>query len=143
MKEAQDSPNIVHYYGVYLKDTTLLLVMEFCGGISFLLFIHYFFIFVVVESFLQLGGSVLDLMLYCKLTLSEEQIAAITQQMIEGLAYLHSKHIIHRDLKAANILLTNDGVVKLADFGVSNKIASTIQKRRTVVGSPYWMVSKR
>jgi len=82
----------------------------------------------------------LDLMLYCKLHLSEEQIAALTTQILNGLAHLHSKHIIHRDLKAANILLTADGVVKLADFGVSNKIASTIQKRRTVVGSPYWMV---
>ncbi|CAK4885811.1 unnamed protein product [Aphanomyces euteiches] len=74
------------------------------------------------------GGSVLDLM-----------APGINQQKCQGLAYLHSEKKIHRDVKAANILLAGDGRVKLADFGVTGQLTDTMTKRNTVVGTPFWM----
>ena len=76
MREAQDCPNVVTYYGAYLKDSSLLLVMEFCEG-----------------------GSILDLIVNCDLNLTEDQISGIIWQTLIGLDYLHSKKIIHRDIK--------------------------------------------
>ncbi|NXR87302.1 STK10 kinase, partial [Hypocryptadius cinnamomeus] len=71
--------------------------------------------------------------------LTEPQIQVICRQMLEALHYLHSKRIIHRDLKAGNVLLTQDGDIKLADFGVSAKNMKTLQKRDSFIGTPYWM----
>uniref|UniRef100_A0A8C5U2L7 non-specific serine/threonine protein kinase n=1 Tax=Malurus cyaneus samueli TaxID=2593467 RepID=A0A8C5U2L7_9PASS len=71
--------------------------------------------------------------------LTEPQIRVICRQMLEALHYLHSKRIIHRDLKAGNVLLTQDGDIKLADFGVSAKNLKTLQKRDSFIGTPYWM----
>ncbi|XP_074739708.1 serine/threonine-protein kinase 10 isoform X2 [Strix uralensis] len=71
--------------------------------------------------------------------LTEPQIQVICRQMLEALHYLHSKKIIHRDLKAGNVLLTQDGDIKLADFGVSAKNMKTLQKRDSFIGTPYWM----
>ena len=63
--------------------------------------------------------------------------------MLEGLQYLHSKGIIHRDLKCANVLVDNTGTVKLSDFGASKKIIQTLDSgdglTKSVIGSPYWM----
>ena len=61
------------------------------------------------------GGSVLDLMQSCNKKLEEDEIAVICAHMLKGLVYLHSHHIVHRDLKAGNVLLTKDGRAKLAD----------------------------
>jgi len=116
LKESSDCPYIVRYFGCYMKETTLMIVMEFCNG-----------------------GSCLDVMTSCKRTFTEDQIAVIVNHMVSGLAYLHSHRVLHRDLKAGNVLLTSEGKAKLADFGVSAKLVHTLQKKNTIVGSPYWM----
>lgn len=108
------SDYIVRYLGSYFKDGDLWIVMEYCGA-----------------------GSVSDLMAICDLTLEEEQIAEVLGAVLKGLEYLHEHKLIHRDLKAGNVLLTEDGAIKLADFGVSAQLSSTISKRRTVIGTPY------
>uniref|UniRef100_A0A8C6UFD3 non-specific serine/threonine protein kinase n=1 Tax=Neogobius melanostomus TaxID=47308 RepID=A0A8C6UFD3_9GOBI len=71
--------------------------------------------------------------------LTEPQIKVVCRQMLEALVYLHSMKIIHRDLKAGNILLMLDGDIKLADFGVSAKNTKTLQRRDSFIGTPYWM----
>ena len=71
--------------------------------------------------------------------LTERQIAYVCHEMLLGLAHIHRASIIHRDLKAGNVLLTLDGGVKLADFGVSAKNKTENQKRDTFIGTPYWM----
>eukprot|EP00753_Platysulcus_tardus_P005750 PLAT13678.1.p1 GENE.PLAT13678.1~~PLAT13678.1.p1 ORF type:complete len:538 (+),score=248.35 PLAT13678.1:22-1635(+) len=110
------SDYIVSYHGSYFKDSDLWIVMEYCGA-----------------------GSVSDLMTICGVTLSEDEIAAVCYSTLCGLDYLHGMHNIHRDVKAGNILLTREGWAKLADFGVSAQLTSTMSKRRTVIGTPFWM----
>ena len=83
-------------------------------------------------------GSVSDLMKLRSKTLNEDEIATILQYTLKGLEYLHLKRKIHRDIKAGNILLNNDGIAKLADFGVAGQLSDLMQKRNTVIGSPYW-----
>jgi serine/threonine protein kinase len=85
------------------------------------------------------AGSLSDLMAICDVTLSEDQIAGVMQQCIEGLAYLHKTKKIHRDIKSGNILLTHAGECKLADFGVSAELTNTLAKRVTLIGTPYFM----
>eukprot|EP00128_Syssomonas_multiformis_P008978 Colp12_sorted_trinity150504_noHs@29465 len=116
MMQQCDSPHVVWYYGSYFKDSDLWIVMEYCGV-----------------------GSVADMMRYRKKTLKEDQIAYILQGTLRGLAYMHSKKKIHRDIKAGNILLNTKGEPKLADFGVSGQLTDTINKRNTVIGTPFWM----
>lgn len=116
LKTTSECPFIVKYFGAYKKDNYLMIVMEYCDG-----------------------GSVLDVMQVTDAPLTEQQIGAICYHVLKGLSYMHSHKLLHRDIKAGNILITNDGKAKLADFGVSTKLLTTIQKHRTVVGSPYWM----
>ncbi|KAK2572793.1 Serine/threonine-protein kinase 10 [Acropora cervicornis] len=71
--------------------------------------------------------------------LTEDQIKVVCRQMFECLHFLHTHKVIHRDLKAGNLLLTSDGNIKLADFGVSAKNKKTVQRRTTFIGTPYWM----
>ncbi|TRY57711.1 hypothetical protein DNTS_025922 [Danionella cerebrum] len=85
------------------------------------------------------GGALDDIMLELERGLTEQQISEVCCQTLQALSYLHQHHIIHRDLKAGNILLTLEGQVKLADFGVSAKNDNTLQKRSTFIGTPYWM----
>ena len=76
--------------------------------------------------------------------LKESLVARYTVMVLSGLEYLHEQGVIHRDIKAPNILTTKDGIVKLADFGVATalvKPSSTRQERPVetgIVGSPYW-----
>lgn len=107
---------IVAYKGSYAKDNHIWIVMEYCGA-----------------------GSLCDLMAICERTLKEEQIASVMKMSLQGLAYLHSCKKIHRDIKSGNVLLTHAGDCKLADFGVSAQLTSTLNKRKTVIGTPYWM----
>ncbi|CAD5115083.1 DgyrCDS4096 [Dimorphilus gyrociliatus] len=111
-----DSPFIVKYYGSYFKNTDLWIVMEYCGA-----------------------GSVSDLMRTRAKTLKETEIATILSYTLKGLQYLHERRKIHRDIKAGNILLNNEGQAKLADFGVAGQLTDTMAKRNTVIGTPYWM----
>ncbi|XP_042195831.1 serine/threonine-protein kinase 10 isoform X2 [Callorhinchus milii] len=85
------------------------------------------------------GGAVDAIMLELDRGLTEPQIRVVGRQMLEAILYLHDHKIIHRDLKAGNILLMQDGSIKLADFGVSAKNTKTLQKRNSFIGTPYWM----
>lgn len=71
--------------------------------------------------------------------LSEEHIAFILREAVNGVIHLHKNHIIHRDIRGNNILLTGNGEVKLCDFGLARDIRTTMGKRHTCIGSPYWM----
>ncbi|KAG9266326.1 serine/threonine-protein kinase 10 [Astyanax mexicanus] len=85
------------------------------------------------------GGAVDATMLELDRGLTEKQIQVVCKQMLEALVYLHSMKIIHRDIKAGNVLLMLDGGIKLADFGVSAKNTKTLQRRDSFIGTPYWM----
>uniref|UniRef100_A0AAG5DP64 Mitogen-activated protein kinase kinase kinase kinase n=1 Tax=Anopheles atroparvus TaxID=41427 RepID=A0AAG5DP64_ANOAO len=114
MRDCRHS-NIISYFGSYMRHDKLWICMEFCGGGS-------------LQDIYQVTGP-----------LTELQIAYMCRETLRGLSYLHSKGKIHRDIKGANILLTERGDVKLADFGVSAQITATINKRRSFIGTPYWM----
>ncbi|OVA00826.1 Protein kinase domain [Macleaya cordata] len=110
-------PNVVRYLGSYQGEEYLWIVMEYCGG-----------------------GSVADLMNVTDEALEEHQIAYICREALKGLSYLHSIFKVHRDIKGGNILLTEQGEVKLAgDFGVAAQLTRTMSKRNTFIGTPHWM----
>ncbi|MEQ2164563.1 Mitogen-activated protein kinase kinase kinase kinase 4, partial [Goodea atripinnis] len=93
------------------------LVMEFCGA-----------------------GSITDLVKNTKgNSLKEDWIAYISREILRGLAHLHAHHVIHRDIKGQNVLLTENAEVKLVDFGVSAQLDRTVGRRNTFIGTPYWM----
>uniref|UniRef100_A0A7S2RNI8 non-specific serine/threonine protein kinase n=1 Tax=Mucochytrium quahogii TaxID=96639 RepID=A0A7S2RNI8_9STRA len=94
-------------------------------------------IWIVME--LCIAGSVNDLIHICQIRFNEEEIRVICASVLLGLHYLHINKMIHRDVKAGNILITDDGHIKLADFGVSAQLTSNQSKRRTVIGTPFWM----
>ena len=85
------------------------------------------------------GSSLSDIMEARGRCLTETQIAAVLAGTIDGLKYLHELSLIHRDVKAGNLLLNESGVIKLADFGVSAKLSDSMSRRGTVIGTPFWM----
>ncbi|XP_062824259.1 serine/threonine-protein kinase PAK 6 isoform X2 [Anolis carolinensis] len=90
----------------------------------------------VLMEFLQ-GGALTDIL--SQVRLNEEQIATVCESVLQALAYLHSQGVIHRDIKSDSILLTLDGRVKLSDFGFCAQISKDVPKRKSLVGTPYWM----
>ncbi|XP_028934283.1 serine/threonine-protein kinase PAK 6 [Ornithorhynchus anatinus] len=90
----------------------------------------------VLMEFLQ-GGALTDIV--SQIRLNEEQIATVCESVLQALAYLHSQGVIHRDIKSDSILLTLDGRVKLSDFGFCAQISKDVPKRKSLVGTPYWM----
>ncbi|XP_067895810.1 serine/threonine-protein kinase PAK 4-like isoform X1 [Heterodontus francisci] len=90
----------------------------------------------VVMELLQ-GGALTDIISHIRM--DEEQIATVCMSILKALAYLHSQGVIHRDIKSDSILLTLDGRVKLSDFGFCAQVNEEIPRRRSLVGTPYWM----
>ncbi|KAJ5992126.1 hypothetical protein N7451_007850 [Penicillium sp. IBT 35674x] len=105
---------VTQYKASFLKGHKLWIVMEYLGG-----------------------GSCLDLLKPG--VFNEAHVAIVCQQLLQGLDYLHSEGKIHRDVKAANVLLSNTGKVKLADFGVAAQLVNIKSQRNTFVGTPFWM----
>ncbi|XP_029808013.1 serine/threonine-protein kinase PAK 6 [Suricata suricatta] len=90
----------------------------------------------VLMEFLQ-GGALTDIV--SQVRLNEEQIATVCEAVLQALAYLHAQGVIHRDIKSDSILLTLEGRVKLSDFGFCAQISKDVPKRKSLVGTPYWM----
>lgn len=107
-------PNIVEMYDSFLVDDELWVVMEYLEG-----------------------GALTDIVTHSRM--DENQIATVCSQCLKPLAYLHSQGVIHRDIKSDSILLTADGRVKLSDFGFCAQVSQELPRRKSLVGTPYWM----
>lgn len=109
------NPYVVQYYTSLMKGSTLWIIMEFMSAGS-------------LKELIDSVGP-----------LPEDAIATVMKALCKGLDYVHKGHKLHRDIKAANILINDHGDVKLADFGVAGQMTTTIRQRNTMVGSPFWM----
>ena len=117
MRKVSNSDYIVKYYGSYFsrKTNTIWLILEYCSS-----------------------GSAIDLMLSMDRTFSEVEVATIMEMILKGLIVMHSENLIHRDIKGANILISEEGYAKLGDFGVGAALSEE-KYRISKKGSPYWM----
>jgi len=114
MMKTSRHKNIVEFVGAYLTEDSLWVVMEYMEG-----------------------GSLTEIIAVSRM--SEPQIASVCKEILRALTYLHGMNRIHRDIKSDNILLSADGDVKLADFGYCAQLTEQLNKRNSVVGTPYWM----
>ncbi|KAF2842395.1 Ssk2-type MAP kinase [Patellaria atrata CBS 101060] len=120
-----DHPNIVQYYGIEPHRDKVYIFMEYCSG-----------------------GSLAGLLEHGRIE-DETVIMVYALQMLEGLAYLHESHVVHRDVKPENILLDHNGVIKFVDFGAAKVIArqgrtvaageQTRGRERSMTGTPMYM----
>jgi len=108
-------PNMVSFCGAWIHDDYIWLAIEYCGG------------------------SIYDIMRILKMPLTEEQIGVVLRETLKALEYAHEHKLIHRDIKAGNILLNDKGQCKLADFGVSYVCNASMEQAKTFKGSGYWM----
>ncbi|KAG9397661.1 Protein kinase domain [Carpediemonas membranifera] len=115
LKELEACDQVIRYHGSWFLEPDLWIVMELCQD--------------SMSGMVEALGHGLD----------EQQISFVMRETLLGLQFLHSNRKIHRDIKSGNILFKDDGSVKLADFGVSAQLANTISKRKTMIGSPFWM----
>uniref|UniRef100_A0A9J7XXB7 non-specific serine/threonine protein kinase n=1 Tax=Cyprinus carpio carpio TaxID=630221 RepID=A0A9J7XXB7_CYPCA len=106
--------NVVDMYNSYLVADELWVVMEFLEG-----------------------GALTDIVTHTRM--NEEQIATVCLSVLKALSYLHTQGVIHRDIKSDSILLTSDGRIKLSDFGFCAQVSKEVPKRKSLVGTPYWM----
>lgn len=114
LADLKNVPNVTHYYGLFLQETKLWIIMDYCAGGS-------------VRTLLKAG------------VFEEKYIGVIVREVVAGLVAVHRLGVIHRDIKAANVLITNEGNVQLCDFGVAAQVTSNSLKRTTMAGTPYWM----
>ncbi|KAG8001768.1 Serine/threonine-protein kinase PAK 4 [Nibea albiflora] len=106
--------NVVEMYNSYLVGDELWVVMEFLEG-----------------------GALTDIVTHTRM--NEEQIATVCLSVLKALSVLHTQGVIHRDIKSDSILLTHDGRIKLSDFGFCAQVSKEVQRRKSLVGTPYWM----
>jgi len=106
--------HIVKYKGSFYKDNYLWFAMEYCSG-----------------------GSISDIIRLSKISLSEDEIATILFDILIALQYLHSLNIIHRDIKAGNILINHEGKAKLCDFGIAALLPNNSAMKESFIGTPF------
>lgn len=112
---SQSNTNITKYYGTSLHGSKLWIIMDLCAG-----------------------GSVRTILRAMRL--EEKYLSVIFRELLVAVAHIHQEGIIHRDIKAANVLITTQGQLRLCDFGVAAETSITERKKRTtIVGTPYWM----
>ena len=117
LKLVKESDYILKYYGSYFsrKSNTIWLVLEYCSA-----------------------GSLIDFMLSMERAFSEVEVATIMEMVLKGLAFIHNKNLIHRNIKGSNILLSENGYAKIADFGMGTLLSGE-KYTKSRKGSPYWM----
>jgi protein-serine/threonine kinase len=109
--------NVNQIFDAFSVDTQLWIVSEYCPG-----------------------GGLTTLMKACNPPgLGEDFIISIAREVAIALKYVHDAGIVHRDIKCANVLVTEDGRIQLCDFGVSGVLENQVSKRTTIIGTPHWM----
>lgn len=114
LADLKSVPNVTHYYGSFLVDTKLWIIMDYCAGGS-------------IRTLLKAG------------VFEEKYVGVVAREVLTALLAVHKMGVIHRDIKAANILITHEGNVQLCDFGVAVQLTTTALKRATIAGTPFWM----
>lgn len=115
LKKLKGCPYIVQYHESFFHKRKLWIVLEYCYA------------------------SLSDVMKVLNAPFNEEELSCICRIVLQSLVYLHSHNIIHRDIKASNILITKRGKIKMVDFGISRELSQSQSRANSFVGSPFWM----